>query len=62
LLRAGAWLFIFPTERQGFKLNASPLYSPRDFFLWDGCVSEKARFITGHIMHVSGGAEIGYKR
>ncbi|MCX6937923.1 MAG: SDR family NAD(P)-dependent oxidoreductase [Verrucomicrobia bacterium] len=25
-------------------------------------VSEKARFITGHIMHVSGGAEIGYRR
>lgn len=25
-------------------------------------VSEKARFVTGHIMHVSGGAEIGYRR
>jgi NAD(P)-dependent dehydrogenase (short-subunit alcohol dehydrogenase family) len=31
----------------------------------DACVfllSDKARFITGHIMHVSGGAELGYRR
>jgi meso-butanediol dehydrogenase / (S,S)-butanediol dehydrogenase / diacetyl reductase len=31
----------------------------------DACVfllSEKARFITGHILHVSGGAELGYRR
>lgn len=31
----------------------------------DACVfllSEKSRFITGHILHVSGGAEIGYRR
>jgi meso-butanediol dehydrogenase / (S,S)-butanediol dehydrogenase / diacetyl reductase len=25
-------------------------------------VSEKARFITGHLLHVSGGAELGYRR
>jgi len=25
-------------------------------------ISSKARFVTGHIMHVSGGAEIGYRR
>jgi len=25
-------------------------------------LSDKARFITGHIMHVSGGAELGYKK
>lgn len=25
-------------------------------------VSDEARFVTGHIMHVSGGAEIGYRR
>lgn len=25
-------------------------------------VSEEARFVTGHIMHVSGGAELGYRR
>jgi NAD(P)-dependent dehydrogenase (short-subunit alcohol dehydrogenase family) len=24
-------------------------------------ISDKARFVTGHIMHVSGGAEIGYR-
>lgn len=31
----------------------------------DACVfllSDKARFITGHIMHVGGGAELGYRR
>ncbi len=25
-------------------------------------ISEEARFVTGHIMHVSGGAELGYRR
>jgi NAD(P)-dependent dehydrogenase (short-subunit alcohol dehydrogenase family) len=25
-------------------------------------ISDRARFVTGHIMHVSGGAEIGYRR
>ena len=25
-------------------------------------LSEKACFVTGHVMHVSGGAEIGYRR
>ena len=25
-------------------------------------LSDKARFVTGHIMHVSGGAELGYRR
>ena len=33
--------------------------------LADACVfllSDKARFITGHIMHVTGGAELGYRR
>ena len=25
-------------------------------------ISDKARFVTGHIMHVSGGAELGYRR
>ncbi len=31
----------------------------------DACVfllSDKARFITGHLLHLSGGAEIGYRR
>ncbi len=40
-------------------------YCPEGDVIADACVfllSEKARFITGHIMHVSGGAEIGYRR
>jgi len=40
-------------------------YCPDGDVIADTCVfllSEKARFITGHIMHVSGGAEIGYRR
>ncbi len=37
---------------------------PEGDVIADACVfllSEKARFITGHIMHVSGGAELGYR-
>lgn len=40
-------------------------YCPDGDVIADACVfllSAKARFITGHIMHVSGGAEIGYRR
>ena len=40
-------------------------YCPEGDVIVDACVfliSNKARFITGHIMHVSGGAEISYKR
>jgi len=40
-------------------------YCPEGDVIADACVfllSEKARFVTGHIMHVSGGAEIGYRR
>ncbi len=40
-------------------------YCPEGDVIADACVfliSSKARFITGHIMHVSGGAEIGYRR
>ena len=40
-------------------------YCPEGDIIADVCVfllSAKARFITGHIMHVSGGAEIGYRR
>jgi NAD(P)-dependent dehydrogenase (short-subunit alcohol dehydrogenase family) len=40
-------------------------YCPDGDVIADTCVfllSSKARFITGHIMHVSGGAEIGYRR
>jgi NAD(P)-dependent dehydrogenase (short-subunit alcohol dehydrogenase family) len=39
-------------------------YCPEGDVIADACVyllSEKARFVTGHIMHVSGGAELGYR-
>ncbi len=39
-------------------------YCPEGDVIADACVfliSEKSRFITGHIMHVSGGAELGYR-
>ena len=39
-------------------------YCPDGDVIADACVfllSSKARFVTGHIMHVSGGAEIGYR-
>jgi meso-butanediol dehydrogenase/(S,S)-butanediol dehydrogenase/diacetyl reductase len=40
-------------------------YCPESTVVADACVfllSNKARFITGHIMHVTGGAELGYRR
>ncbi len=40
-------------------------YCPESTVIADACIfllSDKARFITGHIMHVSGGAELGYRR
>lgn len=40
-------------------------YCPEGDVIADACVfliSDKARFVTGHIMHVSGGAEIGYRK
>jgi NAD(P)-dependent dehydrogenase (short-subunit alcohol dehydrogenase family) len=40
-------------------------YCPDGDVIADACVfliSSKARFISGHIMHVSGGAEIGYRK
>jgi meso-butanediol dehydrogenase / (S,S)-butanediol dehydrogenase / diacetyl reductase len=40
-------------------------HCPEGDVIADACVfllSDKSRFITGHIMHVSGGAEIGYRR
>ena len=39
-------------------------YCPEGDVIADACVfllSPQARFITGHIMHVSGGAELGYR-
>lgn len=40
-------------------------YCPEADVIADACVfllSDKARFVTGHIMLVSGGAELGYRR
>jgi NAD(P)-dependent dehydrogenase (short-subunit alcohol dehydrogenase family) len=40
-------------------------YCPEGDVIADAAVfliSDKARFITGHILHVSGGAELGYRR
>ncbi|MEI8293520.1 MAG: SDR family oxidoreductase [bacterium] len=40
-------------------------YCPEGEVIADASVyllSDKARFVTGHIMHVSGGAELGYRR
>jgi NAD(P)-dependent dehydrogenase (short-subunit alcohol dehydrogenase family) len=40
-------------------------YCPESSVIADACVyllSSKARFVTGHIMHVTGGAELGYRR
>ncbi len=55
-----------PTEVSKYLNDIHPLgYCPEGDVIADACVfllSAKARFITGHIMHVSGGAEIGYRR
>ena len=40
-------------------------YCPEGDVIADACLfllSDAARFVTGHIMHVSGGAELGYRR
>ncbi|MGC9450704.1 MAG: SDR family NAD(P)-dependent oxidoreductase [Oceanipulchritudo sp.] len=55
-----------PASIEQYLDNIHPLgYCPEGDVIADACVfliSDKARFVTGHIMHVSGGAEIGYKR
>jgi len=72
---AGTWT---PMLRQwcGSQLNPQSIeryldeihplgYCPEGDVIADACVyllSAKARFVTGHIMHVSGGAELGYRR
>ena len=54
-----------PTGISKYLDDIHPLgYCPEGDVIADACVfliSSKARFITGHIMHVSGGAEIGYR-
>jgi meso-butanediol dehydrogenase/(S,S)-butanediol dehydrogenase/diacetyl reductase len=72
---AGAWT---PMLRKWASEQPDPLrvnqyldeihplgYCPEGDAIADACVfllSEKARFVTGHIMHVTGGAELGYRR
>jgi len=55
-----------PTSVERYLEEIHPLgYCPESAVIADACVfliSEKARFVTGHIMHVSGGAELGYRR
>jgi len=55
-----------PTSTVRYLDEIHPLgYCPESTVIADACVfllSEKARFITGHIMNVSGGAELGYRR
>jgi len=55
-----------PDSTKNYLDDIHPLgYCPEADTVADACVfllSDKARFITGHIMHVSGGAELGYRR
>ncbi len=55
-----------PTASVRYLDQIHPLgYCPESSVIADACVfllSDKARFVTGHIMHVSGGAELGYRR
>jgi len=55
-----------PGSTERYLNEIHPLgYCPEGTAIADACVfllSDKARFITGHIMHVSGGAELGYRR
>jgi meso-butanediol dehydrogenase / (S,S)-butanediol dehydrogenase / diacetyl reductase len=72
---AGAWTPMLrqwcseqpnPDSTERYLDDIHPLgYCPDGDAIADACVfllSDKARFITGHIMHVSGGAELGYRR
>ncbi|MGD1089904.1 MAG: SDR family oxidoreductase [Verrucomicrobiota bacterium] len=55
-----------PSSTEHYLNEIHPLgYCPEGTAIADACLfllSDKARFITGHIMHVSGGAELGYRR
>ncbi|HEX3799716.1 MAG TPA: SDR family oxidoreductase [Verrucomicrobiae bacterium] len=72
---AGAWTPMLrqwcteqpdPRSTEQYLNEIHPLgYCPDGDAIADACVfllSDKARFITGHLMHVSGGAELGYRR
>lgn len=55
-----------PSSIERYLDEIHPLgYCPEGNVIADAAVfliSEEARFVTGHIMHVSGGAELGYRR
>jgi meso-butanediol dehydrogenase/(S,S)-butanediol dehydrogenase/diacetyl reductase len=55
-----------PASTERYLNEIHPLgYCPEGDAIADACVfllSDKARFVTGHLMHVSGGAELGYRR
>ncbi len=55
-----------PATTERYLNEIHPLgYCPEGDAIADACVyllSDKARFVTGHILHVSGGAELGYRR
>jgi meso-butanediol dehydrogenase/(S,S)-butanediol dehydrogenase/diacetyl reductase len=55
-----------PASTEKYLDEIHPLgYCPEGDAIADACIfliSDQARFITGHIMHVSGGAELGYRR
>ncbi len=72
---AGAWTPMLrqwcaeqpdPVATERYLNEIHPLgYCPEGDVIADACcflLSDKARFITGHLMHVSGGAELGYRR
>lgn len=72
---AGAWTPMLrqwcaeqpdPDSMERYLNGIHPLgYCPEGAAIADACaflLSDKARFITGHIMHVSGGAELGYRK
>ena len=72
---AGAWTPMLrqwcaeqpdPDSTERYLNEIHPLgYCPNGDAIADACVfllSDKARFVTGHLMHVSGGAELGYRR
>ena len=72
---AGAWTPMLrkwcgeqpdPSSIERYLDDIHPLgYCPEGNVIADASVflvSDAARFITGHIMHVSGGAELGYRR
>lgn len=55
-----------PADSAAYLDAIHPLGScPGGDAIADACVyllSDKARFVTGHLLHVSGGAELGYRR